>query len=202
MPRRPMPPAAAKRSAPFASACAAPAAPDSSPSPPWRSTAPAHPPCDTPPAGPGKHNSEPHSAPSGLCPDPPADPNRPELTPARRGPTGWSTEPNRTGSGSGTSPASGGPGAARHRARTHPDRLQRSPAPRSARLRHPRRRTPPTTRTDPRGPPARPPTSPHTTPRPQPPDHRQQPREHPMTWFITQPISAEDSDTPQSAKSR
>ncbi|WP_420446474.1 integrase core domain-containing protein [Candidatus Poriferisodalis sp.] len=62
----------------------------------------------------------------------------------------------------------------------------------------PRRRTPPTTRTDPRGPPPRPPTSPHTTARPQPPNHHQQPRQHPMTWFITQPNSAKDSDTPQS----
>ena len=37
------------------------APPDSSPSPPWQSTDRAHPPCDTPPAGPGKHNSQPHS---------------------------------------------------------------------------------------------------------------------------------------------
>ena len=62
----------------------APAAPDSSPSPPCWSTDPAHPPCDTPPAGPGKHNSEPHSALSGLCPDPQADPNRPEPAPPHK----------------------------------------------------------------------------------------------------------------------
>ena len=55
----------------------APAAPDSSPSPPCSPTDPAHPPCDTPPAGPGNHNSQPHSALSGLCPDPPADPTPP-----------------------------------------------------------------------------------------------------------------------------
>ncbi|WP_428121423.1 hypothetical protein [Candidatus Poriferisodalis sp.] len=41
------------------------------------------------------------------------------------------------------------PGAARHRAGTHPHRLQRSPAARNARLRHPRRRTPPDERTAP-----------------------------------------------------
>ena len=67
-----------------ASSRTARAAPDSSPSPPWRSTARAHPPCDTPPAGPGKHNSQPHSAPSGLCPDPPAKQHSPELTPPHK----------------------------------------------------------------------------------------------------------------------
>ena len=62
----------------------APAAPDSSHSPPCSSTDRAHPPCDTPPAGPGKHNSEPHSTLSGLCPDPPAKQHSPELTPPHK----------------------------------------------------------------------------------------------------------------------
>ena len=70
------PPSPARRPPPTA-----PAAPDSSPSPPSRSTAQAHPPCDTPPAGPGKHNSTPHSAP---CPDPPAKRHPPELTPPHK----------------------------------------------------------------------------------------------------------------------
>ena len=52
---------------------------------------------------------------------------------------------------------------------------------------YPRRRTPPSRRTHPRGPPARPATSPPTTARPQPPDHNNHTRQHPETRLITNP---------------
>ena len=87
-------------------------------------------------------------------------------------------------------------GAARDRTCSDPRRVQRSTVARSHRLRHPRRRTQPPRRSNPTGPPPRPPTSPPTTAQPQPPNQHQQPRRDPMTWFITNPISAEESDTP------
>ena len=87
------------------------------------------------------------------------------------------------------------PAVLERRARTGPRRLQRHPAARRHRLRHPRRRTPRPRRhhppSTPRGAPASPRPATHLpSPEPQPPP----PRSTAMSWFISRASSAINSD--------